>query len=635
MIAFTNKIITSIFILLLSSSLVAQNPIPEVFSNIHYDKACKLYHQFEGERYYADDYITKLTLSNLQGSPKATKSGIVFNFRDATLDGILYFGLIDYSDSKHPSPVWFKKTAQIYSGKATIKIKKYLSGKYDMSSWEKDGGGTLGYRVVNAKGEILYDGVIAFNYSNEAGFSIAKTIIEGPFVNLVTPHSVTLSFNTNKALVAKIRVENNTYSSPKETTHHEILVDNLKPNTKYSYQIDIGDNTQSYTFKTAPLLGSRKPFVFAYASDSRAGQGGGERNVYGVNYYVMRKIAALAHYKEAAFMQFTGDLVNGYSNTKDDINLQYANWKRAVQPFAHHFPIVATVGNHEAVGKIFKKKNSSRWLASIPGFPFETESPSAVFAENFVNPSSDLISEDGTYYDPNPNTIDFPPYDETVFYYTYDNVAMIVLNSNYFYAPTIKNNPTTGGNLHAYIMDNQLKWLEKTILKLEKDKNIDHIFVTQHTPAFPNGGHVKDDMWYAGNNDPRPTIAGIPVKKGIIERRDEYLDILINKSTKVVAILTGDEHNYNKVEITPKVNIYPENYAYKKVKRNRTLWQINNGSAGAPYYAQDTNTPWTKAVSNFSTQYALVLVYVDGEKVAVRVQNPETFEMIDEFVLRK
>jgi hypothetical protein len=99
--------------------------------------------------------------------------------------------------------------------------------------------------------------------------------------------------------------------------------------------------------------------------------------------------------------------------------------------------------------------------------------------------------------------------------------------------------------------------------------------------------------------------------------------------------MTGDEHNYNKVEITPEVNIYPENYTLPKLKRNRTLWQINNGSAGAPYYAQDKSTPWTEALSGFSTQMALVLIYVDGNKLTVKVQNPDTLELIDEFILRE
>ena len=205
----------------------------------------------------------------------------------------------------------------------------------------------------------------------------------------------------------------------------------------------------------------------------------------------------------------------------------------------------------------------------------------------------------------------------------------------YFYASTVPVNHSTGGNIHAYLMDNQIKWLEKTIATLEKDNDIDHIFVTQHTPAFPNGGHVHNDMWYKGINKFRPYIAGEPVNKGIIERRDEFLDILINKSTKVVAMLTGDEHNYNKMKITPELNLYPKIYRYKKLERRRTLWQINNGSAGAPYYAQEKSVPWSDAVSGFTTQTALVFIYVNGKSISVRVLNPDTLELIEEYVLKE
>ncbi len=632
------NLMKKIFVLLLLSIhtliVVAQDSIPDVFTNIYYDKDCKLYHQFKHKKYYVADNFTPLTLSNLQGNPQATPNGIHFNFNNPNMSGTLYYGLINYKDSKYPTPVWFGRTVHIANGEAQVNILKRLSGRYDMSDWQNAGKGTLGYRVSNAKGNILYDGVIGFNYDKDQGFSIATTLLEGPFINLLKPTEVTISFETNKPVQASIQVENNVYADAKPVKHHEIKIDQLKPDTHYSYTVDYQDAKQNYTFTTAPLPGSRKAFVFGYTSDSRTGQGGGERDLYGVNYYVMRKMAALAKYKEAVFLQVTGDLVDGYMNNKEEMNLQYANWKRAVEPFAHHFPIIAAMGNHEAVGKIFRGEKG-RWKAFIPAFPFETESAEAVFAKNFVNPHSDLISEDGAYYDPNPDKTDFPPYDETVFYYTYDNVAIIVLNSNYLYTPALKYNATTSGNLHGYIMDNQLKWLEKTLQKLEKDTTIDHIFVTQHTPSFPDGGHVKDDMWYNGDNSKRAVIAGKPLDKGIIERRDQYLDLLINKSTKVVATMTGDEHNYNKVKITPTTNIYPDKYPYPKLKRSRTLWQINNGAAGAPYYAQNKSTPWNNAVSGFSTQLALVLIYVDGPKVSVKVMNPDTLNMIDEYILRE
>lgn len=610
----------------------AQNEVPAVYSDIHYNENGDLYYQFLGKKFYEKKYDSFLTLENMQGNPKGTEKGIAFNFGSEDFKGTLYYGLINYYDSKHPMPVWFKKTAKIENGKADIKIKKRLSGKYDMTEWERKGFGTLGYRVANKKGELLYDGIISFGTSKN-GFKILPTILEGPFINLLNEQGATISFKTNKDALVKITVDRKVFFDNEACKNHEILITGLEPNTKYKYKVEYGDVTQEYEFTTAHKKGERKPFVFAYASDSRGGQGGGEHNLYGTNYYVMRKIAALANYKNVAFMQFTGDLINGYTKDKKDAILQYANWKRAIEPFAHYYPIIATTGNHEVNGKVFTTRKD-KIFAFVDAFPFETESESAVFAKEFVNPHNGPKSEDGAYYDPNPNKIDFPPYDETAFYYTYDNVAVIVLNSNYWYSPSIGVNKTTGGNLHAYIMDKQLEWLEKTVAMFEKDENIDHVFISQHTPAFPNGGHVKDDMWYNGNNKKRPYVAGKPVKKGIIERRDEYLNILINKSTKVVALMTGDEHNYNKVKISPDVNIYPKDYKFEKVKRKRTIWQINNGSAGAPYYARDTNTPWKDAVSGFSTQYVLVLIYVDGKKVSVKVVNPVTLELVDEYILR-
>jgi len=627
------KYIAIIFLIFLSLSTTYAQEIPDVYAGYQHDEAGKLYYMVDGKRYYATEYKSFITLDNLKGHPKGDAEGLKFDFGDASFKGTMYYGLINFNDSKYPSPVWYKKTAKIKNGKAYVNISKRLSGIYDMSDWEKAGIGTLGYRVTNKKGKMLYDGIISFHYSAENGFSVATTITEGPFVSNLNAHGATIWFETNQPIVSEIVINGRKFRDAIETTKHEIIINGLDADTNYDYTVNYKDYAQTYAFHTAPNAGTRKPFVFAYVSDSRAGKGGGERDLGGTNFYAMRKIMALANYNKVAFTQFTGDLVNGYSLDKDEINVEYANWKRAVEPFGHYLPIIAGQGNHEAVGMVFRDENG-KTRSFVDKFPFATESGSAVFAQNFVNPLNGPFSEDGAYYDPNPNKTDFPPYDETVFYYTYDNVAVIVLNSNYFYAPSIQRDSTTGGNLHGYIMDQQLKWLEKTVDLFENDDDIDHIFVTQHTPTFPNSAHTKDDMWYSGNNGPRPTIAGKPVKKGIIERRDEYLDILVNKSDKVVAMLTGDEHNYNKVKVTPETNIYPMYYPFGKIERKRTIWQINNGSAGAPYYAQDKNVPWTDAVSNFSTQFALVLIYIDGPNVSAKVFNPDTLELMDEWTMR-
>ena len=162
--------------------------------------------------------------------------------------------------------------------------------------------------------------------------------------------------------------------------------------------------------------------------------------------------------------------------------------------------------------------------------------------------------------------------------------------------------------------------------------DIDHIFMTVHTPVFPNGGHVRDDMWYDGDNSYRAHVKGEPVEKGIIERRDEILDLLVNKSSKFKAALTGDEHNYSLLKINDDMPRYPDGYDKEKVKLRRQVWQVNNGAAGAPYYGQE-DTPWMDHLQNFSTQNALVFFHVYGLSIKVEVINPDTGELIDEFEL--
>lgn len=611
------------------SGLYAQTEpnIPSIHTNITQKKG-KYYMNINGKSIPELEVNHSLNIQNLQGNPQGTQEGLAFDFRKGCLSGTLYYGFIPYHDSKHPLPVYFKKTAKIKDSKARVNILK-MAGKYDMIDWEKSGKGILGYRVVDEKGNILYDGKIGFKKKDQ--FEIDLTITEGVFVNILTHQGATFSFTTNQKIKAEIIIDGKSFYDTQPTKNHEIKVTGLQANTQYDYRVKFGENIQQFAFRTAPKIGSRQKFTFAYCSDSRNGKGGGERNVHGTNFYIMKKIMALATLKNAAFVQFSGDLINGYLAEPAHIKLQYANWKRAVEPFHHYIPIYKSIGNHESLTRAFWDEETGTYY-SVDRFPYKSESMEAVFADAFVNPVSDLKSEDGAPYDPNPNQQDFPPYKETVFDYVYGNTAVIVLNSNYLYAPNSRAIDKTSGGLHAYIMDNQLRWLEKRIKKYEKNKKIHHIFVTQHTPFFPNGGHTKDDMWYGGNNAFRPYIASKPLKYGIIERRDQLLDILVNKSKKVRAILTGDEHNYARTKISPKTNIYPKNWDKKKLKLSRSIYQINNGAAGAPYYAQE-KTPWTPYVSNFSTQNALVLFHVKGKRISMEVINPDTLEAVDKLKL--
>lgn len=597
--------------------------IPAVYTNISYDDSGILTVEVDGKSIPVMQYEPFFVLAQARGKITGSDKGLDFDFLKDDLQGVLYYGFIPDNGRIFSYPIYFKRSATISGGKASVDI-SYLKGKYDIIDWQKRSGGKLGYRVVASDGRILYDGKI--NFTGTGPFEPAPSIIEGPFLNQVTDSSCVISYETNVLMKTKIRVGDRLFEDETETLSHEILLSGFEPSTEYAYEVFCGAFKENGSFETAPKKGSRKEFEFGFASDCRAGAGGGERNLGAVNGYILKRIAALALEEDVAFWQFTGDLISGYRDSHEETLLEYANFKRIVEPFAKYVPVYVAQGNHESVNYTFADGETE---VQIDRFPFAKYSAEQAFARSFVNYKNGPKSEDGSALDPNPDKIDFPSYEENVYYYEYANTAMIVLNSNYFYAPSEDQVGVSGGNPHAYIMDNQLKWFRETLERLEKDPAIDHVFVTFHTPMFPNGGHVDDDMWYSGDNSIRPYAAGKPAERGIIERRDDLLDAMCNRSSKVRAVLCGDEHNYSRTLISDDTPRYPDDWDKEKVELRRPIWQITNGSAGAPYYGMQ-RTPWSDFVKTFSTQYALVIFEIDGPKIEIEVLNPDTLEEIEE-----
>jgi len=624
------KFITTFIVFLSIANIYAQEKfaIPKSYSNLSYDSTGTLiFTTNDGDILPSVPHTDYHSLSSLRSLPVGTDTGIEFDFQNSVMSGWIYYGLIQTDDIKYPYPLYFHRRSEIDSGKTEINIRKNLSGLYDITGWEESKLIRLGYRITNEEGEILYDGKILV--SAEKSFQVVPSIIEGPFVNILTHRGATISFETSVPIKTEVTVGKYTFQDAVADTHHEIPIYKLKSDKEYEYTIHYGKYQDTYSLHTAPKPGSRKPFTFGFASDGRGNWGGGERDIKGTNAYVMKRIAVLSSYKNARFFQFSGDMIDGFETSIESMDLEYANWKRVIEPFAHHMPYITGMGNHE--GYWYYLSNGKK-LAKIEQFPFVERSAEAIYAKNFVNPVQGPISEDGAIYDPDPNSTDFPPYAETIFYYTYDNIAVVVLNADYWYSTTVQRTPEHGGNLHGYIMDNQLEWLKNTLHTLENDNDIDHIFVTQHTPVFPNGGHLVNDMWWLGDNSKRPSVAGNPVEKGIIENRDEYLNIVMNHSTKVLAVLTSDEHNYHRMHLTTDTPIYPENYDRPKLTKYRPLTFITNGTAGAPYYGQEI-APWTDWVDKFSNQYAVLFIHVNGKKVWCEVINPDTMELIETFIL--
>ena len=139
----------------------------------------------------------------------------------------------------------------------------------------------------------------------------------------------------------------------------------------------------------------------------------------------------------AAFIQVQGDITNGANPSDDGHALEYANFKRAMEPFWSQIPVYVGFGDHETSRNVFSPDPVTKKSKSIEVFPYASCSGEASFARAFVNPTNGPASEDGA--------------------------------------------------------------------------------------VFPNGDHLPDAMWYNGDNTSRAVVAGKPLSKGAIERRDEIV----------------------------------------------------------------------------------------------------------------
>jgi len=304
--------------------------------------------------------------------------------------------------------------------------------------------------------------------------------------------------------------------------------------------------------------------------------------------------------------------------------MEYANFKRAMEPFWSGIPVYVGFGDHETNKTTLRSTDPLNKGYSVELFPYAEVSGEAAFAKAFVNPANGPGSEDGAAYDPDPSQQDFPTYKENVYYYTYGNIAMIVLNTEYWES---KDPAVTGGCPEGYIMDQQMKWLRETMEKMEKDPNIDHIFVNIHGAVFPNGDHLTDAMYWSGDNRSRAVVAGTPLPKGAIERRDEIIDVCVNKSRKFLAFISGDEHNFSLLEVTPATPIYKEGYTGSKIRVSRPFYNINNGGGGSAPYAM-LKSPWMGSFRYFTPPPCVALISVNGKNVMLNAVRAETLEPI-------
>jgi hypothetical protein len=521
----------------------------------------------------------------------------------------IYVGIFE-PDQQLPLPRYrhlSKEDLKEYSTQhqVTIDLKRLMRKSVDVSGLKEKGGGIVAYRIEiynpNKATACFYDRRFAFR-----DISIVPTIIEGPFVDMISETSAMISWDTDLPVSGSVHIDGRVIPAGNNTptTHFEVDVTNLEPGKVYPYHAEISadafaTSSRDYSFRTPER--DATSFTFAVMGDCRQGIGGGERDFGGVNLKTLRKFLIDTYHDDSDFIIITGDLVDGYTTSVLDFRMQLKSFKNACEPVGHYLTIYEVMGNHDVV--VDKYDDGSKW--SIRFDKQGDVSSEAIFADVFVNPTNG----------PMPRVTGAPTYKENVYYFDYGNSRFVVMNNNYWWADRPED---LGGNLEGYVLDDQFEWLKKIFTETAANPSVQHLFLAAQEPMFPNSGHTKDAMWYHGGD---PDKNWGHDRTYVVERRDEIWQAFV-ETGKAVAGFFGDEHGYCRMLVSPD---YDSRFAHE-------AWHIVSAGAGAPYYAQSKDVPWTNWVKAFSTQLNYALIKVYGQRVSLEARN-FTGEIIDEAVL--
>lgn len=527
------------------------------------------------------------------------------------------------------------------SHRIEMDVARLESPAYDLRYIE-DGGGDVAFRLEvydpDAGAVRLYDR--RFRYVREGprrtgDYSLAATMTFGPFLDLVGPDSFVVSWETDVPAAGAVVLGDTAVVDASVARVHEVEVGSLRPDTEYLYRVRYGPGgalTDAFSARTAPAPGAPAG-RFTFASDSRGGAGGGEHEMEGVNHSVLRAVLTGAVSRGAGFVLFGGDLIDGYTTSEDVFRGELDSWKRAAGAVASSVPIYEGVGNHEELGDYFAapEPDSPDRRFIVHRDRDGSRSAESVFSSEFVNPVGscygfcvrpETVPHDG-------ETADGPDYGETVYSFNRGNCHFVSINTNYWFTgvmydgttvryPSDKEGTATalrvlGGNREGYVLPNQLAWLSADLAAAESDDDVDWVFVYGHEPAFPNGGHLYDAMFWGspgrggegGLNDQTVPLGDV------IDMRNRFWSILAS-SPKVVAFMCGDEHNYSRTLIDADVD----------PAFTHPVWHIVSGGAGAPFYARDASVPWADKVEAFATLNHYCLFEADRERVSLSVYTP-------------
>jgi 3',5'-cyclic-AMP phosphodiesterase len=487
-----------------------------------------------------------------------------------------YFVMIKLPGKKHILQLPFK-----------VKNKKYFEHDLPLNK-------TIRFRI---------DAVSRFNdllspvQSREIKFKVIKkgdntpkfglVFSDPPFIAFTSDSTVRISWETNMKSRASIgyyikgNKKKKVIKSDDISRRFTIFIKDLQPGTVYNYQVrcidpETGDELLSplFNFQTAPQKGKSFRFAVMSCSNSDLRSPDPEKSLNGVNVKTLHRMVCDAYSKNVDFIMFNGDLINGYTDDRGSIALQYQSWKDAVGCVNSYIPIYAVMGDRDS---------------AAPRPKYKTEKDD-IFAEEIWS-NLFILPDNGPAQRPG-----LPPYRENVYSFDYAGSHFTVLNSSY----NSIHNPKKDERFAHTIDEIQRDWFQ---LDLEKNKKALLHFVFFHEPPFPCSGYFGASL--DRNPDNRDAVCNI---------LDKYrIDMLFN----------GHEHNYSR--------IYVDNKLQPNMKNG--FWQIISGGAGSASHPQNQKVPWVNLVEKFSRDYHYVIVDVKGKKAVITVFNDKN-EVIDRFTVK-
>ncbi len=421
-----------------------------------------------------------------------------------------------------------------------------------------------------------------------------------PDIDFTGDNEVTISFRTSDDCLSlleygedKLDKISNFISSGRD---HFFKIKVKGYDRKYLYRVllkyknsDLVNISKTYSFKTK--CSKNENFSFGVFGDCRAHYENSDSNLYGVNYSVMKDVIKGFYVSGVDFVMGVGDYATLITNSPLDFVGEINSYRKVVSFLSSYIPFFEGRGDHEIFGYV---RTKGKFMVIPYDLPLRPENILPFYLRN---------PENGPIH----HRKNFPPLKGTVYSFTWGNSMFISLDTVYGIAHGVVD--PSKYNINGTICDEEFKWL-KNQLEYARKRDIEHIFIFDHAPPFPNGGHIEDSMYYEGR------------VKMVNEVRERFLKLL--SDYKVDILFCGHEHNYSRTLVNSKID--------KNVKNS--FYQIISGGAGAPTYPIDPFTPWHKNVKCASTQKHFIVVRVHGKTVTVNVLN-RNFEIIDAFSFKK